>query len=56
MRKIILLALAAAAAGLAGCATYNEADHIARLNADYRVWPPVVAGQPFPIQTMNDKN
>jgi hypothetical protein len=55
MRKIILLALAAAA-GLAGCATYNEAEHIARLNADYRVWPPVVAGQPFPVQTMNDKN
>jgi hypothetical protein len=55
MRNIILLAFAAAA-GLTGCATYNEAEHIARLNADYRVWPPVVAGQPFPVQTMSDKN
>jgi hypothetical protein len=55
MRKIVFL-LGLLATGLTGCATYNEAAYIAQLNADYRVWPPVVAGQPFPIQMMNDKN
>jgi hypothetical protein len=55
VRKIVLLGLLASVFST-GCATYNEAEHIARLNADYRVWPPVVAGQPFPVQTMNDKN
>ena len=55
MRKIVLLGLLASVFST-GCVTYNEAEHIARLNADYRVWPPVVAGQPFPVQTMDDKN
>jgi hypothetical protein len=54
MRNIVLLAFIGGV--LTGCATYNAADHIARLNADYRVWPPVVEGQPFPVQTMSDKN
>jgi hypothetical protein len=51
-----MILFAFVAAGLTGCHTFNEADYIARLNADYRVWPPVVAGQAFPVQTMNDKN
>jgi hypothetical protein len=56
VRKFVLL-LGLLATGLTtGCATYNEADRIARLNMDYRVWPPVVEGQPFPVQMMNDKN
>jgi hypothetical protein len=54
MRKLILSALIAGV--LTGCSTFDEKDYIARLNADYRVWPPVVAGQPFPVQTMSDKN
>jgi hypothetical protein len=24
------------------------------MNADHRVWPPVVEGQAFPVQMMND--
>ena len=54
MRNIILLAFIAGV--LTGCYTFDEKEYIARLNADYRVWPPVVAGQPFPVQTMSDKN
>ena len=54
MRKIILLVFMAGV--LAGCYPVNEADYIARLNEDRRVWPPVVAGQAFPVQMMNDKN
>lgn len=46
--------LAFVAGVLGGCQTFNEADYIARLNDDPRVWPPVVAGQPFPVQMMND--
>ena len=53
MRKIVLLGLLASV--LTGCGTFNEAQYIAQLNADHRVWPPVVAGQPFPVQTMDKK-
>jgi hypothetical protein len=34
----------------------TEAEYVARMNADWRVWPPVVEGQAFPVQMMNDKN
>ena len=54
MRNIILLALVAGV--LTGCYTMTEAEYVARMNADYRVWPPVVAGQAFPVQTMGGKN
>ena len=54
MRNIVLLALIAGF--LTGCYTMTEAERVARLNADYRVWPPVVEGQAFPVQMMNDKN
>jgi hypothetical protein len=57
MQKIIFPALMVAV--LAGCATSGmnmEADYIARQNADPRIWPPVVEGQAFPVQTLNDAN
>ena len=54
MRNIILLALMAGV--FTGCKTMTEAERVAWLNADKRVWPPVVEGQPFPVQMMNDKN
>jgi hypothetical protein len=57
MRNILLLALAAGV--LAGCQAFTPltpAQYIAKMNADPRVWPPVVEGQPFPVQTMSDKN
>ena len=46
MRKIILLAF------MVGV----FAGYVARMNADPRVWPPMVEGQAFPVQLMNDKN
>ena len=52
MRNIILLALIAGV--LTGCYTITEAEYVARMNADQRVWPPVVEGQAFPVQMMND--
>jgi hypothetical protein len=57
MRKTIFTALIGAL--LAGCATSGmnmEADYVARQNADPRIWPPVVEGQAFPVQTLNDAN
>ena len=53
MRNIILLALTAGV--LTGCQTVTEAQYVAAMNADSRVWPPVVEGQAFPVQMMNDK-
>ncbi|MCC7485997.1 MAG: hypothetical protein IT529_13575 [Burkholderiales bacterium] len=53
MRNIMLLALAVGA--LAGCSTMTEAEYVALMNADWRVWPPVVEGQAFPVQMMNDR-
>ena len=52
MRNIILLAFIAGV--LTGCYTITETEYVARMNADSRVWPPVVAGQAFPVQMMND--
>jgi hypothetical protein len=52
MRNIILLAFIAGV--LTGCHTVTEAERIAWINKDPRVWPPVVEGQPFPVQFMND--
>ena len=54
MRNIVLLALVAGF--LTGCATMTEAEYVAQMNADPRVWPPVVEGQAFPVQMMNDRN
>jgi hypothetical protein len=54
MRNIILLAFMAGV--LTGCYTMTEAEYVARMNDDPRVWPPVVEGQAFPVQMMNDKN
>jgi len=54
MRNIILLAFIACV--LTGCYTMTEAEYVARMNADPRVWPPVVEGQAFPVQMMNDPN
>jgi hypothetical protein len=52
VKNAILLAFVAGV--LMGCHTFNETDYIARLNDDPRIWPPVVAGQSFPVQMMND--
>jgi hypothetical protein len=52
MRNVILLAFIAGV--LTGCYTMTEAQYVALMNADTRVWPPVVVGQPFPVQMMND--
>ena len=52
MRNSILLAFIAGV--LTGCYTMTEAEYVARMNADRRVWPPVVEGQPFPVQTQED--
>jgi hypothetical protein len=54
MRNIVLLAFMAGV--LTGCYTMTEAEYVARINDDPRVWPPVVAGQAFPVQMMNDPN
>ena len=56
MRIIIFPALIVAF--LAGCATtrFDERDYVARMNADKRVWPPVVEGQAFPVQFMWDEH
>ena len=54
MRNIILLALMAGV--LTGCYTWSEADYVKQMNANWRVWPPVVEGQAFPVQTMGDQN
>lgn len=56
MRTTILLALIAGF--LAGCNTapMNEEEYTARLNADRRVWPPMVPGAAFPDQIMDGKN
>ena len=54
-RNIVLLACAAVV--LAGCGAFTpltEAEYVAKMNADPRVWPPVVVGQAVPIQMMND--
>jgi hypothetical protein len=51
MRNITLWALLAGVL-LTGCQTLTPAERIAQLNADHGVWPPVVEGQPFPVQTM----
>ena len=37
---------------LAGCYATSEKEYVARMNADKRVWPPVVEGQAFPVQEM----
>ena len=50
MRNIIFLSLVAGT--LTGCYTYSEKEWVARQNADPCVWPPVVEGQPFPVQRM----
>jgi hypothetical protein len=52
MRNIILLVLVTL--GSSACRTMTEAEYVALMNADSRVWPPVVVGQSFPIQMMND--
>ena len=52
MRNIILFAFIAGV--LTGCSTMTEKERVAWLNADPRIWPPVVEGQPFPVQMMND--
>jgi hypothetical protein len=55
LRNIILLA--SAAGFLAACGAFTpltEAEYVARMNADPRVWPPVVVGQAIPVQMMND--
>jgi hypothetical protein len=52
MRNILLLAFIAGI--LTGCYTMTEAERIKWINADPRVWPPVVEGQAFPVQFMND--
>ena len=54
MRNIILLALMAGV--LTGCYTVSEADYVKQMNANWRVWPPVVEGQAFPVQTMGDQS
>jgi hypothetical protein len=57
MRKLTLAAVILAF--LAGCSTsgsYMSGDYVARMNADKRVWPPVVEGQAFPVQFMWDAN
>ena len=51
MRNIILLALMAGV--LTGCSTMTEAEYVKLMNADPRVWPPVVEGQAFPPQIMD---
>jgi hypothetical protein len=52
MRNIVFLALMAGV--LTGCHTMSERDYVAAVNADKRVWPKVVEGQPWPVQ-MPDK-
>jgi hypothetical protein len=52
MRNIVLLAFMAGV--LTGCHTMTEAEYVATMNADKRVWPPIVVGQPWPVQ-MPDK-
>ena len=52
MRNIVLLVFMAGV--LAGCHKVTEAEYVARMNEDWRVWPPVVEGQPYPVQMMND--
>jgi hypothetical protein len=57
MRNILLLTTIAGV--LMGCQSLTPltpAQYVAKMNADPRVWPPVVEGQPFPVQTMSDKN
>ena len=54
MRNIVLLVFMAGV--LAGCHKVTEAEYVARMNDDQRVWPPVVEGQAFPVQMMNDPN
>ncbi len=57
MRQIVFSALISVL--LAGCAASGMnmgADYVARQNADPRVWPPVVEGQAFPVQHLNDAN
>ena len=56
MRNIIFLALIAGF--LAGCqgVPTNNAEYAATLNADKRVWPPMVPGAAFPDQIMDGKN
>ena len=56
MRTTILLALIAGF--LAGCqgVPTNDAEYAARLNADKRIWPPMVPGAAFPDQIMDGKN
>ncbi|MGQ0749174.1 MAG: hypothetical protein ACT4PS_01430 [Betaproteobacteria bacterium] len=50
MRTILLSALIVGVLG--GCYTMTEREYVARMNADKRVWPPVVEGQAFPVQEM----
>ena len=52
MRNLIPLALMTGV--LAGCATMTETEYVTLMNSDWRVWPPVVAGQAFPVQMMDD--
>lgn len=54
MRNIILSAFIASV--LAGCYTTGETEYVARMNADWRIWPPVVEGQAFPVQLLWDAN
>ena len=50
MRSLILSALVIGLLG--GCYTMTEREYVARMNADKKVWPPVVEGQAFPVQEM----
>jgi hypothetical protein len=55
LRNILLLICTASF--LAGCGAFRpltEAEYVAKMNADPRVWPPVVVGQAVPVQMMND--
>jgi hypothetical protein len=56
MRKLTLAVVMLAF--LTGCATSStmSADYVAQMNADKRVWPPVVEGQAFPVQFLWDAN
>ena len=55
LRNIVLLICTAGF--LAGCGAFKpltEEEYVAKMNADPRVWPPVVVGQAIPVQMMND--
>ena len=53
MRNIVLLAVLAGV--LTGCHTTSNRDYVSAMNADKRIWPPVVEGQPWPPQMIDKK-